>query len=73
MKALLRNIKGLNREVLICDIQPYEVPTIRYLIENTEDMKVGTKIHMSNWSDSNDYIVTRFDTKVEIQPIGMNK
>lgn len=73
MKALLKNIKGLNREVLVCDIQPYELPTLRYLIEHTKDLQFGSKFNLSKWSDSRDYIVTRFDSKVEIKPIGLNK
>lgn len=68
MKALLKNVKGLNREVLILDIQPYEVPTLRYLIENTNIHK-GSKLLLSNWSDSRDYVVTRCDSRIEIEPI----
>ncbi len=73
MKALLKNIKGLNREVLVCDVQPYELPTLRYLIEQTENLQIGSELKLSKWSDSKDYIVTRFDSKVEIKPIGLIK
>lgn len=73
LKALFKNIKGLNREILVCDIQPYELPTLRYLIEHTENLQIGSKLSLSKWSDSNDYIVTRFDSKIEIKPIGLNK
>lgn len=68
MKALLKNVKGLNREVFIYDVQPCEVPTLRYLIENTIIHK-DSKLLLSNWSDSRDYIVTRCDSCVEIKPI----
>lgn len=68
MKALLKNVKGLNREVFIYDVQPCEVPTLRYLIENTNIHK-GSRLLLSNWSDSRDYIVTRCDSCVEIKPI----
>ena len=73
MKALLKNIKGLNREVLVCDVQPYELPTLRYLIEQTDNLQIGSKLKLSRWSDSKDYIVTRFDSKIVIKPIGLNK
>ena len=68
MKALLKNVKGLNREVFIYDVQPCEVPTLRYFIENTNIHK-GSRLLLSNWSDSRDYIVTRCDSCVEIKPI----
>ena len=68
MKALLKNVKGLNREVFIYDVQPCEVPTLRYLIENT-NIHRGSKLYLSNWSDSRDYVVTRYDSRVEIKPI----
>lgn len=73
MKALLKNIKGIKQEILICDIQPYELPTLRYLIEQTENLQIGSKLKLSRWSDSKDYIVTRFDSKIEIKPIGLYK
>lgn len=68
MKALLKNVKGLNREVFIYDVQPCEVPTLRYFIENTNIHK-GSRLLLSNWSDSRDYVVTRYDSRVEIKPI----
>ena len=47
--------------------------TLRYLIEQTENLQIGSELKLSKWSDSKDYIVTRFDSKVEIKPIGLIK
>lgn len=60
MKALLTNVKGIKQKVLIHNVDQYEVPTIRSMIEKLNgNIHKGTQLELSSWSDSADYIVSK--------------
>lgn len=60
MKALLTNVKGIKQKVLIHNVDQYEVPTIRSMIEKLNgNIHKGTQLELSSWSDGADYIVSK--------------
>lgn len=60
MKALLTNVKGIKQKVLIHNVDQYEVPTLRSMIERLNgDIHKGTQLELSSWSNSSDYIVSK--------------
>lgn len=60
MKALLTNVKGIKQKVLIHNVDQYEVPTLRSMIERLNgNIHKGTQLELSSWSNSSDYIVSK--------------
>lgn len=74
MKALLKNFKTIKQEVIVCEVDTYDIATLRSMIEKLNgEINKGTKLELSSWSDSSDYVVTKItDNKIILKVNGRN-